>query len=843
MEYTHHFVVIFGFLLCAVLGLVVYYSNPHRTTNQAFALLSAFVCSWQAFREIALLHFDGIAPALFNRLPVPHVHFWLLATIATSMIIIPLVQLLQLSYKYPRLKLHQLIIKDRIFLLLGLCMAILTGSGLLISSVELAVPYPAPVMTIAGRLLYISFFVASLAVIIRTFRRSLRRASGLQAFELQFMLLGTVSGLALGCFTSFILPLLPIPALKTFPTSSLTPIAGMVFNGFVAYGIVTRKIMDVKWVIRHLFAQGIIVACTLGIYAAAYLFLRTWTEPGSLLPSLAASAVAILAMGPLIGTTGRLANRLFINWTVFDYSTLLSQADEFMSKIKFTEELLEQFAEFTKGRFLTEDLEIYQQIDGVLRQTYPIPDSIDAAPIISAEAELYNVLSIKPEAIDLHLLERSRPVPSVLQLRRELREHKAQIALGITSSDGLDGVMFVGAKESGRIYTTKEKETLQLLSNRLSTALKSAQHYTEAKNEKIYNDILLQSLVNGVLAVSEKGNITVCNREAERILDLPDTREAKYTTEILPANIRRILHAALREDSNIRDKEFTLLSDKEDGKEINVRISSSKFGTEEGIALGALLILNDITELKKLEGQIRQNDRLASIGTLSAGMAHEIKNPLVSIKTFSQLLPERYKDEEFRTAFSEIMDGEITRIDSIVNQLLSFARPSKPCLVPMPLHIVIDRTLALVGNQLTQNSVAFNTYFTAEDDTIMGDANQLEQVFLNFILNASDSMPEGGKLTIKSHLFEVSDPWDAEEKPKSKIRIMIMDTGEGIPKDKQSHIFDPFYTTKSKGTGLGLSVSHSILDEHSCDVSVESEPDKGTVFYLTFDLIQQGVVA
>lgn len=260
--------------------------------------------------------------------------------------------------------------------------------------------------------------------------------------------------------------------------------------------------------------------------------------------------------------------------------------------------------------------------------------------------------------------------------------------------------------------------------------------------------------------------------------------------------------------------------------------------------LGALMVLTDITALKRLELQIRRSDRLASLGTLSAGMAHEIKNPLVSIKTFAQLLPERYQDSDFRETFSNLIGHEIDRIDSLVNQLLRFARPAKPLLKPMHVHEILEKSLQLVGHRLYQKDIKLTRLWQAEVDTIRADADQLEQVFLNFFINAMDAMRRGGELTVAT---EIRSEWlsavghgngDGREAAGEVLQITIRDNGEGIRAEDLSHVFDPFFTTKDYGTGLGLSVVHGIIQEHGGEIEVESVLSKGTAFHILLPLVR-----
>src|SRR5204862_1302951 len=226
------------------------------------------------------------------------------------------------------------------------------------------------------------------------------------------------------------------------------------------------------------------------------------------------------------------------------------------------------------------------------------------------------------------------------------------------------------------------------------------------------------------------------------------------------------------------NRELVLESTESD---VVVRASSSIFHGQQGEMLGALVVLTDITALKRLELQIRRSDRLASLGTLSAGMAHEIKNPLVSIKTFAQLLPERYQDSDFRDTFSNLIGHEIDRIDSLVNQLLRFARPAKPVLKPMHVHDVLEKSLQLVGHRLYQKEIKLTKSWEADIDTTRADADQLEQVFLNFFLNAMDAMRQGGELTVTTKIRSgdvlVSQLSAEDEEATEALCISIRDTG------------------------------------------------------------------
>jgi signal transduction histidine kinase len=237
-------------------------------------------------------------------------------------------------------------------------------------------------------------------------------------------------------------------------------------------------------------------------------------------------------------------------------------------------------------------------------------------------------------------------------------------------------------------------------------------------------------------------------------------------------------------------------------------------------------------DLKRSKSYIRRADRLASLGTLSAGLAHEIRNPLVAIKTFTQLLPERLKDEEFLNYFTNIASGEVDRISLLINELLNFARPYEPKLEFEDINNVLDGIVLLVSTETKRKQINVIKSFSANLPPVQIDREQIKQVFLNILLNAIEATPEDGSITVKTRSFM---------KPGGEpyIQIEFTDTGCGIPREKLEEIFNPFFTTKSGGSGLGLSISHQIVEDHKGYIHVESQLSKGSSFFINLPLTQE----
>ncbi len=233
-------------------------------------------------------------------------------------------------------------------------------------------------------------------------------------------------------------------------------------------------------------------------------------------------------------------------------------------------------------------------------------------------------------------------------------------------------------------------------------------------------------------------------------------------------------------------------------------------------------------ELRKIQAQLMQSEKLASLGRLASGVAHEINSPLTGILTFSHLLMRKLKDNPELQKELELIVKETTRVSTIVRGLLDFARESRPQKRPCNINELILQTLSLVERQSVFQNIRIAKSLDPQVPILLVDANQIQQVFMNILLNAADAMPEGGSLAISSRLL----PGD------SFAEVKFSDTGCGIPEENLSRIFDPFFTTKAekKGTGLGLAVSYGIIERHRGRIEAQSEVGRGTTFTIHLPL-------
>ena len=240
-------------------------------------------------------------------------------------------------------------------------------------------------------------------------------------------------------------------------------------------------------------------------------------------------------------------------------------------------------------------------------------------------------------------------------------------------------------------------------------------------------------------------------------------------------------------------------------------------------------VLERTEEIKKIHSQLFRSEKLASLGKLAAGVAHEINNPLTGILTNSSLLLDDLEKADPRREDVEVIVKETIRCREIVKRLLDFARQTKPQKQLININSIIENIILLVRNQTSFRNIVIQKELSENIPDVMADRDQIQQVFVNIIINSSEAMARGGSLTIESKLAEQSD----------SILIRFTDTGPGIPDDIKEKIFDPFFTTKEQGTGLGLSISYGIIEQHGGDISIESKRGEGTKFTIRLPIYSQ----
>jgi PAS domain S-box-containing protein len=341
--------------------------------------------------------------------------------------------------------------------------------------------------------------------------------------------------------------------------------------------------------------------------------------------------------------------------------------------------------------------------------------------------------------------------------------------------------------------------------------------------------LVVEAAPNGMLLVDEHGTIMMVNASALRQFGYERDELLGKSVEMLIPGPSRFGHRQHRAGFSKAPETRSMGGGRElfglrkDGSEIPVEIGLTPIQTATGMRVVASIL--DITERKRLEMRLRQAERLAELGTLASGMAHEIGTPMNVILGRAEYLLQRTADEGMKKGLATIVT-QVERITKVMNQLLTFARRKPSERRAVDLGEIVDDSLEMFQERIAHSRVTIEKTIESSLPPVCADRDQLIQVLINLVMNSLHAMPEGGRLGLSL---------DRENRD---VRLGVSDTGHGMPEEIRSKVFEPFFTTKDfgKGTGLGLTVVKGIVEEHGGTISVESAVDKGTTFWVRLPL-------
>ncbi|MGA2314871.1 MAG: ATP-binding protein [Thermodesulfobacteriota bacterium] len=352
-----------------------------------------------------------------------------------------------------------------------------------------------------------------------------------------------------------------------------------------------------------------------------------------------------------------------------------------------------------------------------------------------------------------------------------------------------------------------------------------------------FNRNIIRSLDSGLLTVDLSGKINFLNRTAEKILNRNE-EELKHTSiyDLFP-KINEVVEQVKRkvsEHSPDYQRYETLLTN-HDGRKIYLGFSISPLTDPEGSLIGHTLIFQDITKFKEMEEQMKRVDKMAAVGVLAAGMAHEIRNPLASLSGSIQMLKTELTLDDHQQHLMEITLRESERLNALITDFLLFAQPPQTHKILYPIGRILEETIDLfIHSPSFHDGIRILRPGGHEEIRTSIDPDQMKQVFWNLLINAAQSMSNGGEIQV---LLGKGKTWGATSlslssqlRGKEWIKISITDSGNGIVPEEKEKIFEPFFTTKENGTGLGLSIVHKIIENHKGLIKVESELDRGSTF-------------
>ncbi len=388
-------------------------------------------------------------------------------------------------------------------------------------------------------------------------------------------------------------------------------------------------------------------------------------------------------------------------------------------------------------------------------------------------------------------------------------------------------VLFIGL-DTGPLAETKSADVRHTIwmsvfflligcSGIISLILAQAYRSSESSLSRItiLSDTIIGKMPMGMVFLDAQKKLTTINRAGEEILGLMlNDWRGRVLSDRLPPAWREIILQLDRTGMAVnREMDFAL----ESGRNISLDMVATTLTEEKGAFIGYLFLFRDMTEMIHLRKEMARTQRLASLGSLAAGIAHEIRNPLSSIKGFATYFREKYKDKPEDGEIADVLIGEVERLNRVIGQLLDFARPLTMRRQNSSLQAMIDHSLKMIEAQAAEKAIRIEKDFPELDPHAWIDEDKISQVLLNLYLNAFDAMASGGILKV------------ALASSGNGMRLItVSDTGRGIHQKDLSHIYDPYFTTKSSGTGLGLAIVHRIIEAHNGHIRITSEEGKGT---------------
>ena len=606
------------------------------------------------------------------------------------------------------------------------------------------------------------------------------------------------------------------------------------------YSVLRYRLMDVELVVRRVFVYALTtlaialaigsVVYLAGLYALGGESFTSGDITLRVVVAIVAMAVIVMIAAPVKNFLQERTDRLFygerydMRNSLLDFGRTLSATtaldpllDSLVSRLQEVMNV-ERVAIFIESRAGSGSGYHVARAAGLSSEMVVPPDFREMIRVRSAETGV-----VRTDDLDL--------VPETTGfVKRALHYYVPCVVRG-----RMVAVIGLGRSADGALLSSEDVEILRTVSGYVAVAIENSLLYQEQQERaaelkllKEFNESIIESINVGLLAVDLDGKVTRLNSAVEQILNLRrDEAVGKYVEDLFAEDFADTLRQVLGEDrwqlKDIRNI-YKIHTANLAGRSLvlNIAIAPLHYLQEQP---GALVVVEDVTSKVTLEEQLQQREKLSSIGLLAAGVAHEVNTPLTGVSSYTQMLLGMLPDTDPKHALLQKVRNQAERATNIVNNLLNFSRTGSATeFGELDIHRVLDDTLQLLEPQLRRNQIEILKKYDLDSPKVIGNSGKLQQVFTNLLLNARDSIPEGGRITIGT-----------TANGDDSLVIEVADTGIGIAPENVAKIYDPFFTTKGvgRGTGLGLAVSYGIVQEHSGHISVDSMPGRGTTFRIT----------
>src|SRR5215831_14900370 len=793
--------------ICAIanvsIGAYVLCRNPRSSTHRAFFLYALPISIWAL--AVAMTH-GASSPAL-----------WQVQLSFAAGSLIP-IAMLTFAEHFRGARTNTSLINRWICAPIGLAFSLLAWSSLLVSSVEVRGGHIASTYgPLHGPFAIYMFGCFALGIYV--LHATYKRATGLLKLQTKYLLIAMAVPIAPALVTNVLLPL----TLGISTHGKYGPLFSLLMVALIAHTIIRHRFMNIRVVIK----QG---AVYLASFLAAGTILVLLLAGSNLvfpdghwftaLEILLALGVAVL-FHPLKTRIQRTFD-LYLYREPYDYQRVIRETSRALSNTIELPAILDCVGGVIFDVLKPDWIAIYlldeygEQFDRAWKpEGSDQPKSLPLTSTMACRSASARALVFRDELAGVN----------EIAARAEMSSLNADVVAPLLEEGRLFGLIVAGPKRSGSPYFSDDADLLQTLAHQSAVAIRNAETHQRVLqvNEDLQNKTATTE--SGVVAVGARGRVNVFNKAAEQLTgQAAETLKGRGIAE-LPPVLGRLIEDALADGHGHSQVEIALPD--QAGQMVPLMCTISPLRTPQGALTGSVAVLTDLSRIKELERERQRAERLASLEAIASGMVHEIRNPLVAIKTFTQMLPSKFGDLDYLRDYERTVGREINRVEGLLDRLQMLSSPSRLPMEPIDVTVPLDDTLSLIKPKLVAHGITLRPLKHGIYRQILGNASQLEQLFLNLCLNALEAMDSGGKLTVRVA--------DLSQGGGSTLLVEVSDTGCGIPEDMIEQIFNPFVTTKARGTGLGLAISRAIADAHKAILRARNHTGRpGCTFTIEF---------
>ncbi len=684
--------------------------------------------------------------------------------------------------------------------------------------------------------LFLLFLVTTLAYGDLILVGKWRRARGLQRVQIFYVLTGLALAHSTGIVTILIIPLVA----KTTTASGWGAVGHIFAVAFIAYAIAKHHLMETSTALRRWVSYALTTVVLMAATVLGVMMLRLAGNYEFTISDIISRFVTAGMLAIVFAVIHRVIQaRIEAHFSRQEHSFLdiVEEVSQRLGRTLAHEEIYDLVTSIVINTVHATSISVYgateQEGDGVHYRLYRqsgLSETRASVPqVLASDDVLVQIISQELKPLYRDNILRFRPLQEARPLLEAMDKLGAEVVVPIKWMGQLSGMLCVGARENNQMYTQADLRLLENVCGQIALLSRNAELYIQVLNIKELFEMILRRMDSGVIAIDEHAEISVFNPAAARMIGVGESEMLGRSIDQLPEEVRKPLEDVHRQRRVYSEQKASIRQPS--GKRVPIVYSISLLTDVRGEYRGAVMVFNDMSVQEALQRKQREAEQLSLLRTISAGMAHEIRNPLVAIRTFAELAPTHFSDPEFQSSFAQVAREEIDRIERLVEELLMLARPIQRARSAVDMNALVQSVVLSLSASAKAKGVEVSFDKAPDLPTTLADDDRLRQAVMNVLLNAVEATPNGGQIRVSTEHITQADG-------ESAIVIRVWNSGSSIDEGDLPYIFDPFYTTKAHGTGLGLAICQSVMKDHGGMASVRTDVEGGTEFVLTLPTIR-----